>query len=125
MALIDRVRTLFTPNTTPAPQAEARGYGEDLAASRFAQVFGNAEGLGGISPKSALEVSVVSACIQKIAQTIASLDVDVYKVDGEKQERIDHPLRRLIRRNPFPGLTAFDFGRESSPTPTSTAAPSS
>ena len=107
MAWIDRVRTLFTPSTEP--DLERRGYGEDLAASRFAQVFGNADGLGGISPKSALEVSVVSACIQKIAQTIASLDVDVYRVDGEKQERIEHPLRRLIRRTPFAGLTAFDF----------------
>jgi HK97 family phage portal protein len=107
MAWIDRVRTLFTPSTEPDP--ERRGYGEDLATSRFAQVFGNSDGPGGISPKSALEVSVVSACIQKIAQTIASLDVDVYRVDGEKQERIEHPLRRLIRRSPFVGLTAFDF----------------
>lgn len=105
MAWIDRVRTLFSSERTP----EARGYGEDLAASRFAQVFGSADGLGGISPKSALEVSVVSACIQKIAQTIASLDVDVYRVNGETQERIAHPVRNLIRRSPIEGLTAFDF----------------
>lgn len=104
MALLDRVRTLFSPS-----QEEARGYGEDLASSRFAQVFGNADGLGGISPKTALEVSVVSACIQKIAQTIASLDVDVYKVRGEQQERTEHSLRPLIRVSPFEGFTAFDF----------------
>ena len=61
MAWIDRVRSIFAPNTEP----EARGYGEDAAAARFAQVFGNADGLGGITPKAALEVSVVSACIQK------------------------------------------------------------
>lgn len=106
MAFLDRVRTLFTIDDTPA---EARGYGEDLAASRFAQVFGSADGLGGISPKSALEVSVVSACIQKIAQTIASLDVDVYRVTGDQQERVEHPLRTLIRKRPIEGMTAFDF----------------
>ena len=105
MALIDRVRNLFTP----APTQESRGYGEDLAASRFAQVFGSGDGQGGISPQAALEVSVVSACIQKIAQTIASLDVDVYEVNGDSQERVDHPLRRLIRRSPIEGMTAFDF----------------
>lgn len=105
MAWIDRVRSIFAPNTEP----EARGYGEDAAAARFAQVFGNADGLGGITPKAALEVSVVSACIQKIAQTIASLDVDVYRVEGDKQERISHPLRELLRLCPTEGFTAFDF----------------
>jgi HK97 family phage portal protein len=106
MGLLDRLRNTFTPS---APDQERRGYGEDVAAARFAQIYHNLDGLGGLSAAAALEVSVVGACIQKIAQTIASLDVDVYRVDGEKQERIDHPLRSLIRRSPVEGFTAFDF----------------
>lgn len=106
MGLLDRIRNTFSP---AASNQEARGYGEDVAAARFAQIYHNLDGLGGLSAGAALEVSVVGACIQKIAQTIASLDVDVYRVDGEKQERMDHPLRPLIRRSPFPAFTAFDF----------------
>lgn len=106
MGLLDRLRNRILPNSS---EQESRGYGEDVAAARFAQIFHNLDGLGGLSAANALEVSVVGACIQKIAQTIASLDVDVYRVEGEKQERISHPLRPLIRRTPSEGFTAFDF----------------
>lgn len=106
MGLLDRI--FRTSTSTPEP-AEERSFGNALAAARATQIFHHLELAANINSESALEVSVVSACIQKISQTVAALDVDVYQVDGLKQTRLDHSLTPLLKRSPSENLTAFDF----------------
>lgn len=106
MGLFDRF--LRTSEPTPEP-TEGRSFGNALAAARATQIFHHLDLASNINSESALEVSVVSACIQKISQTVAALDVDVYGVDGLKQTRLDHGLTALLKRSPFDNVTAFDF----------------
>lgn len=106
MGLLDRL--LPTRRSAP-PEAEKRSFGNALAAARATEIFHHLELAAGINAESALEVSVVSACIQKISQTVAALDVDVYSVDGLSQTRLDHTLTPLLKRSPMEHVTAFDF----------------
>lgn len=106
MGLFDRI---FRTSTPSSESTEGRSYGNALAAARATQIFHHLDLAANINPANALEVSVVSACIQKISQTVAALDVDVYGVDGLKQTRLEHSLTPLLKRSPSSTLTAFDF----------------
>ena len=106
MGLLDR---LFRTATPEQNEPETRSFGDALAAARATQIFHHLELAANINAESALEVSVVSACIQKISQTVAALDVDVYSVSGLQQTRLEHNLTPLLKRSPEPNVTAFDF----------------
>lgn len=63
-----------------------------------------------ISEEGALAVSTVYACIAKIAGTIASLDVGLYRVDGDKKIMdSDHIAYRLCAVEPNEYFTPFHF----------------
>lgn len=63
-----------------------------------------------VTPRSALTVSAVWACVNLIAGTIASLPVVVYRASGEDQKpAADHPLYRLLHDSPNYDQTALDF----------------
>jgi len=106
MGLLDRIFRTAPPSPE---QEEGRSFGNALAAARATQIFHHLELAASINPESAMEVSVVSACIQKISQTVAALDVDVYNVDGLSQTLISHELTPILKRSPDGTVTAFDF----------------
>lgn len=59
----------------------------------------------------ALEVAAVYACVSKIADTIASLEASVVRIDGDGSRKVidTHPVHRLISRNPNEYINAYDF----------------
>lgn len=59
----------------------------------------------------ALEISAVYACVSKIADTIASLEASVVRVgEGGGRQVIDqHPVHRMISREPNQYIGAYEF----------------
>jgi len=103
MGFFDR---LFSRNEPPQKTTpEVRNYSASVAGSLGALLGGANK----VNASNVLESSVVRACVQKVAQTVASLDVDLFKVDGLKQTRLFHPLTRLLKVSPFEGFTAFEL----------------
>ena len=61
---------------------------------------------------SALRHTNVYACVQAITDALASVTLNLYKRDGKtKQLATTHPLYRLLKYQPNPYLTRFDFIR--------------
>lgn len=58
----------------------------------------------------ALSISVVYACVSKISSTIAHLNLEIIKsADNKRIKATAHPAYELIKEQPEPGFTAFDF----------------
>jgi hypothetical protein len=83
-----------------------------------------------ISESNALSISTVYACIRLIAESISTLPVKVYSIDGQrKNEAVDHSYYYLLANQPNPEMSAGTFfetlaGASRSPaivTPRSTA----
>lgn len=63
-----------------------------------------------VTPLKALGVSTVYACVNRIAGTVASLPLKLYRRDGKnKVVASDHPLYPLLHDAPNPEMTSFDF----------------
>lgn len=82
---------------------------------RLVEALGGEETAAGIrvSPETATGVSAVHAAVQLIAETAASLPLNVYlrADDGSRQVAEDHPLQAVLHDRWNPRLTAF-AGRE-------------
>ena len=67
----------------------------------------------GISPrKSAMQIATVYACGRLLAETVAGLPLHLYRsMDGgsAKERATDHPLYKLLYRQPNPEMTSFSF----------------
>ena len=109
MGIFDRLIGRTATPETQAPKPEARSYGNALGAARAQTMFGGTSGGNIVTPETALASTTVRACIQKIAHTVASLDVDMFSVEGTRQTKIQHPLSRLLKVQPVKGMTAFDL----------------
>ncbi|WP_425401251.1 phage portal protein [Algiphilus sp.] len=78
----------------------------------YGTAFGGPVAAGvGVTPDAALQVSAVYACIQVIAQSIASLPVKIYREqgNGDKREDREHPLYDLLHDSPNTDQTAYEF----------------
>jgi HK97 family phage portal protein len=63
-----------------------------------------------VTEQSALAISTVYACVNKIASTIASLGLEIYVRDGRNVEVANvHPAYELITSAPNEHQNAFDF----------------
>lgn len=63
-----------------------------------------------LSEEGALAVSAVYACINKIASTIASLDLELYELDGDvKRQDRDHIAYQLVTSEPNQYMGAYHF----------------
>jgi HK97 family phage portal protein len=63
-----------------------------------------------ISEDGAMAVSAVYACVHKIASTIASLNVELFRREGGIKERVmDHPAYYVCSNEPNAYYTAFQF----------------
>ena len=104
-------RFLGRPATPENSQekSERRSYGDALGAQRAQTIFGGVSSGSVVTPVSAMASTTVRACVQKIAHTVASLDVDLFQVNGTRQTKIDHALTPLLKVAPMPGKTAFDL----------------
>lgn len=59
----------------------------------------------------ALQLAAVYACVSKIADTIASMEINVEKIDGDgsREPLLSHPVQRLLSVEPNPLMGAYEF----------------
>ena len=75
-------------------------------------VFGKADSGERVDEKSAMQIATVYACVRLLAETVAGLPLHLYiSKDGgsAKEKATDHPLYRLLYRQPNPEMTSFSF----------------
>ncbi|ANN64620.1 portal protein [Brachyspira hyodysenteriae] len=70
----------------------------------------NDKTLSAVNPNTALTFSTVFACVRVIAETIATLPLFVYKVNGNNKIKAkDHSLYRLLHDSPNAECTSVSF----------------
>lgn len=71
--------------------------------------FGAAASGKNVTEETAIQISTVYACVRVLAETIASLPLNVYESDGKVGSRIaeNHPLEYLLHDAPNEEMTSF------------------
>lgn len=71
--------------------------------------FGAAASGKSVTEETAIQISTVYACVRVLAETIASLPLNVYESDGKGGSVIagDHPLEYLLHDSPNDEMTSF------------------
>ncbi len=70
--------------------------------------FGSAGSGKSVSALSAMQMSAVYACVRVIAETVASLPLNVFEAtDNGSQKAYEHPLYRLLHDEPNHEMTSF------------------
>ena len=76
-------------------------------------VFGRADSGERVDEKSAMQIATVYACVRLLAETVAGLPLHLYRyTDKEgrgKEMAKDHPLYKILYRQPNPEMTSFSF----------------
>ena len=75
-------------------------------------VFGKADSGERVDEKSAMQIATVYACVRLLAETVAGLPLHLYRIKDEtnsKERATDHPLYKLLYRQPNPEMTSFSF----------------
>lgn len=76
-------------------------------------VFGKAESGETVNEKSAMQIATVYACVRLLAESVAGLPLHLYRYtedsDRDKERATDHPLYKLLYRQPNPEMTSFSF----------------
>ena len=64
-----------------------------------------------VTPETALSFSAVYAAVRILSESIASLPINLYKLDSDGNRVIqkDHPVQKLIAREPNNLMTSYDF----------------
>lgn len=64
-----------------------------------------------MSPEASLQCSAVLACVRVIAESVASLDFNLYRKlpDGGKQIADGMPLNKILAQQPNSWMTAYEF----------------
>ena len=74
--------------------------------------FGSSISGKSVTARSAIQVSTVYACVRVIAETVASLPLNVFEAtDKGGVKALEHPLQRLLHDEPNPEMTSLRTGR--------------
>jgi HK97 family phage portal protein len=73
--------------------------------------FGRSSSGQTVNEKTAMQMSAVYACVRIIAEAIAQIPLNVYRLtaDGGKEKDLRHPLFFLLHDEPNPEMTSFIF----------------
>lgn len=84
---------------------------DDIKDSGTVFVFGKANSGETVDEKTAVQIATVYACVRLLAESVAQLPLHLYKVsEPEGQEKAkDHPLYKILYREPNPEMTSFSF----------------
>lgn len=101
--------TGFQPRARPAlPKIE-----DNVRDSGQIFLFGRADSGERVDEKSAMQIATVYACVRLLAETVAGLPLHLYRFtdteEKSKERAKDHPLYRLLYRQPNPEMTSFTF----------------
>ncbi len=76
-------------------------------------VFGKADSGEKVDEKSAMQIATVYACVRLLAETVAGLPLHLYRftddAEKDKERAKDHPLYKLLYRQPNSEMTSFSF----------------
>ncbi len=76
-------------------------------------VFGRADSGEKVDEKTAMQIATVYACVRLLAETVAGLPLHLYRYTDEsgigKERAKDHPLYKILYRQPNPEMTSFSF----------------
>ncbi len=75
-------------------------------------VFGRADSGERVDEKSAMQIATVYACVRLLAESVAGLPLHLYRTNAgtnAKERAVDHPLYKLLYRQPNPEMTSFSF----------------
>ena len=95
----------------PRDAPEAPDIRDDVRDSGTLFVFGKANSGEMVDEKSAMQISTVYACVRLLAESVAQLPLHLYRAtDDDGQEKAsDHPLYKILYRQPNPEMTSFSF----------------
>ena len=86
---------------------------DDVRDSGQIFVFGRADSGEVVNEKSAMQIATVYACVRLLAESVAGLPLHLYRFSdesaAEKQRATDHPLYKILYRQPNPEMTSFSF----------------
>jgi HK97 family phage portal protein len=107
----------FLPWRRSASPAETRDSLENPSVSLVAAIMGTTDSTldsttgASVTPERSMRVVAFMACLKLLAETIASLPINVYTRDenGTRQAVLDDPRRDLLTFEPNPEMTAFVF----------------
>ncbi len=82
----------------------------NLYGSKYSFFFGGTTSGKTVNERTAMQTTVVYACVRILAETIASLPLNVYRyTDKGKEKALDHQLYNLLHDEPNPEMTSFVF----------------
>lgn len=90
---------------------DAPGRVRDAVSNAPTFAVGTATSGKSVTQQTSIQISTVYACVRVIAETIASLPLNVYESDGKGGSHIaqDHPLERLLHDEPNVEMTSFTW----------------
>ena len=81
-----------------------------LYGSTYSFFFGGTASGKTVNERTAMQTTAVYACVRILAETIASLPLNVYRsTDNGKEKATDHQLYYLLHDEPNPEMTSFVF----------------
>lgn len=104
---------LFYAKRIASTGDEARNVSSgNLGWSGFPQPWDNAISGVSVTKESALSVPAIWSAVDVVSKTLASLPFDIYRREGKTTEIAeDHPIRYIIKTEPMPYMSAFNFKR--------------
>ena len=97
---------------SPRDEPEVLKIEDNVRDSGQTFVFGRADSGERVDEKSAMQIATVYACVRLLAETVAGLPLHLYRMNeeaGSKEKAVDHPLYKLLYRQPNPEMTSFSF----------------
>ncbi len=90
---------------------EEKTVGFEQSYQEFMEMFGASKAGVSVTVLSAIRVSTVLSCTRVLAEGIAQLPCILYRRDpsGGKLPALDHPLYRILHRQPNEWMTSFEF----------------
>lgn len=96
----------ISPRDAPKVEDSVRDSGQTF-------VFGKADSGETVNEKSAMQIATVYACVRLLAESVAGLPLHLYKYTDstgrDKVRAMEHPLYKLLYRQPNPEMTSFSF----------------
>ena len=87
---------------------KARDKPQNSVSSALAFFFSTSAAGKSVSPRTAVQMTAVYACVRVIAETVASLPLHIYESsDQGNRKATDHPLYRILHNAPNTEMTSF------------------
>jgi len=96
----------ISPRDAPAVTDSVRDSGQTF-------IFGKSDAGETVNEKSAMQIATVYACVRLLAESVAGLPLHLYKYADsggrDKERATEHPLYKLLYRQPNPEMTSFSY----------------